>query len=91
MARVGGEEFAVLLPGMDLSEAAHYARDQREGIAGQPFAWLGEEISVTVSMGVAEYSLGMRDPWTLFRAADRALVNAKQSGRNQVCLARGGE
>lgn len=88
IARVGGEEFAVLLPGTDLQEAARYAREQRARVAAEPFLCDGHRVPVTISVGVAEYGLRMHDPWQLFKAADRALVTAKQSGRDRVCLAR---
>ncbi|MBS1724475.1 MAG: sensor domain-containing diguanylate cyclase [Armatimonadetes bacterium] len=80
VARVGGEEFAVLLPGIGSSEAARVAERIRGSIEGlNPCG-----ISVTASLGVASQG-GSSVPFnTLLLQADAALYGAKANGRNQV-------
>jgi diguanylate cyclase (GGDEF)-like protein len=75
VARWGGEEFAVLLPGADAATAAAIAERLRGGIAS--------ECGVTASFGVAACISG-DDPPSLIDRADRALYSAKRDGRNLV-------
>jgi diguanylate cyclase (GGDEF)-like protein len=85
-ARIGGEEFAVLLPGSDVSGAAAFAdnlrRDIRREVQVEEVPW-----PTTASFGVAQYQDGMSTE-TLVGAADRALYEAKAAGRNTVRSAR---
>ncbi|MGK2936378.1 MAG: sensor domain-containing diguanylate cyclase [Solirubrobacteraceae bacterium] len=87
-ARVGGEEFALIVRGVDESGARTVAERARRAIADQPFADVGR---VTVSAGVAVESApaphGAAD--LLAAAADRALYVAKRTGRNRVVGADG--
>lgn len=102
-ARYGGEEFAILLEGADIAEAANVAERIRNQIAAWPWTSAqGDSITVTVSIGLAEFPdavarqadltpSGAADPDALGRlakavmaAADQALYQAKQNGRNQV-------
>ena len=82
-ARVGGEEFAVLLPGSALDEAEPFAQALRQTIAERPFNRVGE---LTSSLGLAQWKPGETAAALLDRA-DQALYRAKSQGRNQVCLA----
>jgi len=84
LARVGGEEFAILFPGADLTEATRLCDDIREAIARETLK-LGEDtLALTVSLGVA--TIGPEDELDIcLGRADRALYAAKQSGRNRVC------
>ncbi len=84
-ARVGGEEFAVLLPEIPLDAAAAVAERLRCWMAELDVARFGEGLKVTVSIGVASASGG--DSTALVTAADRALYQAKTGGRNRVCIA----
>jgi diguanylate cyclase (GGDEF)-like protein len=80
IARVGGEEFAWLLPGTDIAGARALAERLRTIIAAEPFGVAGIR---TISGGVAE--LGPHDDAAgLLRAADTRLYAAKASGRNRV-------
>jgi diguanylate cyclase (GGDEF)-like protein len=84
-ARIGGEEFSVLLPETDLVEARVVAERLRAGVAEQVLLDGG---AVTVSIGVAEVGAGMTDSAELVKATDEALYAAKRSGRNRVVAAR---
>jgi len=81
-ARIGGEEFAVLLPGTDVSGAATFAEGLRSDIEFQVTVE-GVKWPTTASFGVAEFQPGMSIE-TLMGAADRALYRAKADGRNTV-------
>ncbi len=81
VARVGGEEFALILPDADAESAARAAERARRAICDEPFEEVG---SVTLSAGLAELRPGMSAN-ELFRAADAALYSAKSQGRN-LCV-----
>lgn len=83
-ARYGGEEIAVLLPQTAMAGAADLADRLRHAVEAKPVKFKGEEISVTVSLGVASYPDAVRVREGLFRGADRALYEAKNAGRNCV-------
>jgi diguanylate cyclase (GGDEF)-like protein/PAS domain S-box-containing protein len=84
VARVGGEEFAVLLPSTDLASAASIAERVRRKIAAHPVAVDGASISYTISGGVALMGAGMSGLDDLLKRADAALYAAKASGRNCI-------
>lgn len=82
-ARIGGEEFVVLLPGADIAAATGIAERLREAVAATPFNYHGERQPVTISCGVTQ----LRDDDTaasLYKRADEALYKAKDRGRNRV-------
>jgi len=80
--RIGGEEFAILLPGADLDQAVAVAEDLRAAVAGELVAGL----RVTMSFGVGASPPGPFDYDATFHAADVALYEAKRLGRNRVSL-----
>jgi two-component system, cell cycle response regulator len=84
-ARYGGEEFSLLLPEVDVKGAQAMAEKVRRLIEKQRFEFDKNEISVTLSLGVAALSAGNRDGADLIRAADSKLYQAKVAGRNKVC------
>ena len=84
IARYGGEEIAILLPQTSVVGAADLADRLRHSVGVNPVKFKGEEISVTVSLGVASYPDSVRTRDGLFQAADRALYEAKNAGRNCV-------
>ena len=87
-ARYGGEEFIVLLPETDEEGGGITAEKIRDSIRSQPFGSLGDEpVDVTVSIGVSSYPHHGSTFHELVEAADRALYQAKQEGRNRVCIA----
>ena len=83
-ARVGGEEFAVLLPEIEGVGAQQFAEKVRKASEAATFHFEDVAINITLSLGVAN----LRPPYTtgeqLYKAADAALYAAKQSGRNRV-------
>jgi diguanylate cyclase (GGDEF)-like protein/putative nucleotidyltransferase with HDIG domain len=83
IARVGGEEFALILPGTDAHQAFVFAERVRCEIA-EEFA--GDAVTVTISFGIACYPEGAVTASSLVRAADSALYLAKGSGRNRTVL-----
>lgn len=88
VARLGGEEFAVLLPGVDLDMARNRAEAFRGNLLSQPLQGAGGAIHVTVSIGVASSAAQPQaNADMLYRAADRALYLAKERGRNRVVVA----
>lgn len=86
IARIGGEEFAALLPGSTLSEALIVAERMRAHIADSPVEIGHTSVPVTVSLGVVQTVSGATVE-SLLALADSALYCAKNSGRNRVCSA----
>ena len=86
-ARYGGEEFCVLLPEVDAERARQAAERVRASVASTPTLYEGKSLSVTVSLGVAQYDPS-RDisGKSLIDRADRALYTSKQEGRNRVTV-----
>jgi diguanylate cyclase (GGDEF)-like protein len=78
--RLGGEEFAILLPGAGIGEARLVAEKIRQTIADAPTDFEGAAIAMTSSLGVSSGS----DIEEMLRAADTALYRAKHGGRNRV-------
>ncbi len=83
LARVGGEEFAILLPGADLARAAEAAERIRAILAADPVEAGGTALAVTASLGCAALSPG-EAPEALVARADARLYAAKEAGRNRV-------
>jgi len=83
VARVGGEEFLLILPDTDLDAAKVLAERIRANIGDKPLRVGSQEIPVTVSLGVASVK-GMASLDELSQSADRAMYQAKQGGRNRV-------
>jgi diguanylate cyclase (GGDEF)-like protein len=88
VSRMGGEEFAVLLPGANLASARLYAETLRSALANLPIAALPGHMRVTASFGVAEYD-GNESLSDLRRRADAALYVSKRGGRDRVSVAAG--
>jgi two-component system cell cycle response regulator len=91
VARIGGEEFLIALPDCQLSEARQAGERIRRIVDREPVTLpSGEEIRVTMSIGVAVggSARGIDVVSSLIDSADRALYDAKADGRNQVTLGR---
>ncbi|CBL45335.1 Hypothetical protein HDN1F_17520 [gamma proteobacterium HdN1] len=88
VGRYGGEEFAILLPGVTLKIAAGIAERLRKAISDAVVEIDGNRISISASFGVACYPThAISDLNDLLKAADQALYEAKRGGRNRVILA----
>lgn len=90
VARVGGEEFAILFPETRVEAAAAILERIREAVAAEKMTAGEGSFSVTVSCGVAQRQSGESGEELLSRADD-ALYAAKAAGRNQVQVARGAD
>lgn len=86
-ARIGGEEFVLVLPGKSATEAAEIAEMVRQRFIDTAHPDIAGENRPTASFGVAEYAPGA-PPVTAFVHADGALYGAKQAGRNLVVALR---
>lgn len=83
-ARVGGDEFAVLLPATDRDGAVHVAQRIREAMRSAPFELQREQMVIRASLGVAQWRSDF-DVERLRRAADEAMYQAKKSGGDRIC------
>lgn len=87
LGRLGGEEFAILLPETSLVGAATTAERVRQQIAATEITTDTGPLSVTASFGVASMSVDADDIAGMLAAADEALYQAKVSGRDRVVVA----
>ncbi len=81
--RVGGEEFAILLPSLPLTHAVQLAEYLRHGVEQQHFSFEDRPIPVTVSLGVAELASDEAGE-ALYKRVDELLYHSKRTGRNRV-------
>lgn len=87
VARFGGEEFIVLLPGVGAADARARAEAIRAACAAVLVPAREGDVAVTVSAGVATSTPGVVETSKLIEAADRALYAAKSAGRDTICVA----
>lgn len=88
LARYGGEEFVIVLPEIGQEEAFQFANSIRQMIGHHQFLVSeGKPITVTLSVGVANFPLVSDNYEGLLQHADEAMYEAKNSGRNKVCVA----
>jgi diguanylate cyclase len=85
VARIGGEEFVIMLSGLTYSKALQIADELRQGVAALRFHFRGAPVRVTVSCGLTELKLDDA-VGAAFDRADAALYRAKHSGKN-MCIA----
>ncbi len=83
LCRWGGEEFLILLKGCSLEQALKMAEKLRMEVERFTEPYEGNEIKITISLGVAQYRPGENED-SLLRRADQALYKAKRNGRNRV-------
>jgi diguanylate cyclase (GGDEF)-like protein len=84
LGRYGGEEFCAILPETPLDGAVKIAEELRSLVEQHVFMVEGEQINVTISIGVAELKKG-QDLKAFYKASDEMLYQAKRNGRNRVC------
>jgi diguanylate cyclase (GGDEF)-like protein len=84
LARYGGDEFIVLLPETPVAGAREVAGRIRDAVASLPLEFDGKRIESTVSIGIAAHPADGNSLDALVARADRAMYQAKQSGRNRV-------
>src|SRR5262249_48306827 len=88
VARIGGEEFAVVLPETPYPQALDAARRLRAGVANKPFNIQGKRVDITASFGLCgldRVPAGERKiPEHMLKVADEALYQSKHAGRNRV-------
>jgi diguanylate cyclase (GGDEF)-like protein len=84
LARIGGEEFALLLPETTLAKAKIVAERLRQRVIQNPLPDVPAPFNASVSIGVAGADEGMSGISDLMRVADHALYEAKRTGRNRV-------
>jgi diguanylate cyclase (GGDEF)-like protein len=83
-ARYGGDEFVVLLPETPEKGAIEVAERIRDSVAGNPVELEGRRVACSVSIGIASFPGDGQSIDALIARADRAMYQAKQSGRNRV-------
>lgn len=88
IARYGGDEFVVVLPSTNKDQAFHYAENLREKITNIHFPIEGQidPGDITISIGISMFPADGRSTSDLVRAADKALYEAKNSGKNQIAV-----
>ena len=88
IGRYGGEEFAIILPGIKACDAVKIAERIREVIENTPLARVGnKKIYITISAGIASYPTDAETVEELVNKADKAMIfGAKQKGRNKVVM-----
>lgn len=82
-ARIGGEEFALILPGMTRADAARFCETLRVSVESHEWGTVHDDLAITISIGVAQWD-GSAELDELVHAADAQLYRAKRAGRNQV-------
>jgi two-component system, cell cycle response regulator len=88
VARIGGEEFLIVLPKIDLAEAERIGRRLCEVVEASPIAVAGGSLRITVSLGLAASLAGRPRPSVseIVESADQALLRSKLAGRNQLTI-----
>lgn len=85
VARLGGEEFCVVLPEMGAEQCYHIAEKIRQAVEIHSFETEQGKVSVTISLGVAQHKEGEAHT-TWIKRADKALYQSKEGGRNRVTM-----
>jgi len=86
-ARVGGEEFAILLPVTNGEAAYNVAEKIRGVIEERDFVYDGKQLKITMSFGISELDTkidGARSLKELLELADKRLYSSKEHGRNRI-------
>ena len=91
VARIGGDEFAILLADCELEEGARVAERVRRRIGAFRYAWEGRQFGIGASIGVFPITRDCVDEAAALRAADAACYESKQRGRGRVHVYRPGD
>lgn len=83
--RYGGEEFVIMMPKTDTQGAHNLAERIQQDLSQLSLKWQEDSIQVTASIGITSLHTG-DDALGLFERADQALYQAKNNGRNQICM-----
>jgi diguanylate cyclase (GGDEF)-like protein len=83
-ARIGGEEFALWLPGATLEKALDVANRVRDAVRGSILEYAGNDIGITCSIGVASIPESVSQVDNLLGAGDAAMYRAKEAGRDRI-------
>lgn len=86
LARYGGEEFVIVLPATDPENAYNVAERLVRIIEKTRFLYQGQEIPLTISVGVTQVCASDQNHEAIFNRVDKAMYEAKQSGRNRAVL-----
>ena len=86
LARYGGEEFVMLLPGTKEEETLRLVNDLRQKVADCNFTYQGEDVKISISCGVSCFRKEDTGWAQVFERADKALYQAKESGRNRCVI-----
>jgi len=86
LARIGGDEFIVLLPGINADSAKPIAERIRTAVENSSFDYKGNQVSSTVSIGLASYPDSSNNVDELMDKADKAMYQSKTEGRNMVSI-----
>ncbi|MFA5200332.1 MAG: sensor domain-containing diguanylate cyclase [Candidatus Omnitrophota bacterium] len=87
ICRFGGEEFLIMLPGINKQKAQSIAEILRKRVQVENIVLRRQETNITVSIGVASLPIDTKDEDELVQKADKAMYAAKSKGRNKVCSA----
>ncbi|WP_415253482.1 diguanylate cyclase [Thermomonas sp.] len=87
LGRYGGEEFLILLPGLDAAAARIVGERLRQAVERAPLRWQGETLRLTISVGLGAWRQTDESAGQLLARADKALYRAKDEGRNRICAA----
>jgi len=85
-ARVGGEEISIITYDCSQDDAAKLAERIRYSIESTPCKWQNQTIPITASFGIAIANENTENAWQVYQHADQALYQAKETGRNKVCV-----
>jgi len=85
-ARLGGDEFAIMLYHTNAAQAEMFVEIFLEGVRAHTFGYEGSRLNISLSVGIAQYDDSMKAPQALYYAADKALYQAKNGGRNRYSV-----
>jgi diguanylate cyclase (GGDEF)-like protein len=85
-ARLGGDEFGIVLYHTNAAQAEIFVEIFLESVRAHTFDYEGTRLDISLSVGIAQYNGSMKAPQALYYAADKALYQAKNSGRNRYSV-----